>query len=152
MCLEALVYWVCRATATLARPPPLREMSATWSVFRERLFLTTLSQPSPSLACTHTKAGHPIGSHCSHPVKDRWVTPVGTEWQRKGGNHTPERPDTPSPWVSAAHVSQVSLNQRSFYTAAGARCVNVCAVCGPMSFCACGCVWPRLCTLVRSSD
>lgn len=53
------------------------------------------------------------------------MTPAGTERHGKVVI-THRNALTPlSPWVSAAHVSLVSLNQGSFYTAAGVRCVNV---------------------------
>lgn len=123
-CMVFIMPQVWKDTASL------REMSATWSVFRELLLFnyTVTHWPTSSYACTHTKAGHPTGEHGSHPVKDRLVTPVGTVRHGKVVI-THRNALTPlSPWVSTAHVSQVSLNQGSFFTTAGVQCVCACVM------------------------
>lgn len=81
--------------------------------------VTHWHSPSHTYTQAHTHKGKvPCElalSPCQGQVGDipwYWVT-----W--KGGNHIPERLTPLSPWVSAAHVSQVSLNQVSVYTAAG---------------------------------
>lgn len=60
------------------------------------------------------REGTPKCLQHSRPVKDQWVTLVGTKWLRKVVI-THRNGLTPvSPWVSAAHASQVSLNQEAF--------------------------------------
>lgn len=96
VCLKALVYWVCHATAKLAKIPPLREMNATWSVFRELLLLTTLLHTGLAPPSMHTHKGRaPHGWALHSPCQGQVGDTCWHRVTRKGGNHTPECPDIP---------------------------------------------------------